>query len=259
MNKLIGLLSAALFILVPTIASAAVGSALGVNPQAVSGTRVLVVGADIFIGDLIETGPSGQVQIRFQDDTELVVGPSSSLRIDDYLIRNNGSAGKLAVDMLSGAFRFATGDSAKNRYIINTPTGTIGVRGTEFDVFVYRDDAAMMKTEILLYNGVVIFCTEGNVCKTLSEFCEIGELTLEQAEIVGDSRLTDRHVRAGYRANFIYAEDQSPLRRDFWFARARECLNVAPVLPSFPEFTETETDKCDQFSPPAECWEDQPG
>jgi hypothetical protein len=213
------------------------------------------VGADIFIGDLIETGPSGQVQIRFQDDTELVVGPSSALRIDDYLIRNNGSAGQLAVDMLSGAFRFATGDSAKNRYIINTPTGTIGVRGTEFDVFVYRDDASEMKTEILLYNGVVIFCTVGNVCKTLSEFCEIGELTVEQAEIVGDSRLTDRHVRASYKANFIYAEDQSPLRRDFWFARIRECLNPPPDLPSFPEWPDT-PDKCDAESPPKECWYD---
>ena len=60
------------------------------------------VGSDIFIGDLVQTGPQGQVQILFADNTELVLGPSSSLTIEDYLIRNDGSAGKFAVDMLVG-------------------------------------------------------------------------------------------------------------------------------------------------------------
>jgi len=129
---------------VPLLAFAdGAGSALGVKQQAaalLSGeTRVLRVGSDIFIGDRVETGPQGQVQILFADNTELVIGPSAALVIDDYLIRNDGTAGKLAVDILSGAFRFATGDSAKNRYTINTPTGTIGVRGTEFDGWIGKD------------------------------------------------------------------------------------------------------------------------
>ncbi len=95
-----------------------------------------VVGSDIFIGDQVVTGAKGQVQILFADNTHLVVGPNSALTIEDYLLRNNGSAGKFVVDMLAGSFRFATGESAKNRYRIDTPTGTIGVRGTGFDTFV---------------------------------------------------------------------------------------------------------------------------
>ena len=91
----------------------------GVNPaadaQLEGATRTLIVGADIFIGDLVETGPKGQVQILFADNTKLVVGPQSSLKIDDYLMRNNGAAGKFAVDMLSGSFRFATGNGPKNQ------------------------------------------------------------------------------------------------------------------------------------------------
>lgn len=35
-----------------------------------------------------------------------------------------------------GAFRFFTGDGKKDAYSINTPTATIGVRGSEFDVTV---------------------------------------------------------------------------------------------------------------------------
>ncbi len=136
MRQLLGLLTAAMIAAMPGMAlAAAAGSALGVDPAADAAlnneTRTLVVGSDIFIGDLVQTGPRGQVQIMFADNTELVVGPSSALLIEDYLLRNDGSAGKLAVDMLSGAFRFSTGDSAKSRYVIGTPTGTIGVRGTD--------------------------------------------------------------------------------------------------------------------------------
>ena len=95
MHKLAGLLTAMLLCAAPSLALAdAAGNALGVNPAADAAlngaTRTLVVGADIFIGDLVETGPKGQVQILFADSTELVIGPSSSLRIEDYLIRNDG-------------------------------------------------------------------------------------------------------------------------------------------------------------------------
>ncbi len=56
---------------------AASGTALGVDPQAQAdrdgAARVLAVGADIFIGDMVRTGPHGNVQIKFDDDTKLVV------------------------------------------------------------------------------------------------------------------------------------------------------------------------------------------
>ena len=128
------------------LADAPAGSAKGVDPAADAAlngaTRTLVVGSDVFIGDVINTGPKGQVQILFADNTKLVVGPQSSLKIDDYLLRNNGDAGKFVVDMLSGSFRFATGNGPKDKYVINTPTGTIGGRGTRFDVWVGIDAAS---------------------------------------------------------------------------------------------------------------------
>ena len=224
MHKLAGLLTAMLLCAAPSLALAdAAGNALGVNPAADAAlngaTRTLVVGADIFIGDLVETGPKGQVQILFADSTELVIGPSSSLRIEDYLIRNDGSAGKLVVDMLSGAFRFATGDSAKNRYQINTPTGTIGVRGTNFDVIVNGD------SRILLYHGIVRFCTFDGDCKEISDFCQLGQIGSDETLLLGDTRDSTGAQRTEFQTQFIYAMNQSVLLRQFWFARARECLN----------------------------------
>ena len=58
-------------------ALAASGKVLGVDPAAeLEGKSTLVVGTDVFIGDKVVTGASGLVQIKFEDRTELVVGPN---------------------------------------------------------------------------------------------------------------------------------------------------------------------------------------
>ncbi|MEO7223974.1 MAG: FecR family protein, partial [Devosia sp.] len=237
MRKLEALLLAAMIAAVPAAAHAdGAGSALGVRQQAAAAlsgeTRTLRVGSDIFIGDLIETGPQGQVQILFADNTELVLGPSAALTIEDYLIRNDGSAGKLAVDILSGAFRFATGDSAKNRYIIGTPTGTIGVRGTEFDGWVNPADGVGY---VIRHGGTVILCDDANECDVLDDICEVGKIGNGEIAILGDSRESTGETRATYKRWFRYTDNEAPLLPKFWFAKARDCLNASPSDPNFPE------------------------
>jgi len=225
MRKLAGLLTAVIVVAMPAMALAdAAGSALGVDPAADATlnneNRTLVVGSDIFIGDLVKTGPRGQVQILFADNTELVVGPSSALTIEDYLIRNDGSAGKLAVDMLSGAFRFATGDSAKNRYVINTPTGTIGVRGTEFDFTVF--DAI---TKVILYKGAVNLCDADNKCVALTSTCDVGTIDPQQSQLLGNVDDIFGKERNDLRQSFLYARTQMPLLDQFRFEEALGCFN----------------------------------
>lgn len=209
------------------LASEPSGTARGVNPEATallgSETRALVAGSDIFMGDRIVTGDSGQVQIKFTDGTELVVGPHSSLVIDTYLIRNDGSIGKLAVNMLAGSFRFVTGKSAKEAYLITTPSGTIGVRGTAFDVFVGADGTV----RVLRYRGTVILCTAANTCAQLSESCELGELTDLDALLLGHPDHILGDDRETLRQEFIYAEAQTPLLREFWVQEAYRCLHRA--------------------------------
>jgi hypothetical protein len=227
--------AAVLIAALPPLAHAeGAGSALGVKQQAaaqLSGeTRTLRVGSDIFIGDRVETGPQGQVQILFGDNTELVIGPSAALTIDDYLIRNDGTAGKLAVDILSGAFRFATGDSAKNRYTIGTPTGTIGVRGTEFDGWIGKDGIPY----VIRHGGTVILCDDANDCDVLDDICEVGKIA-NNVEILGDSRESRGDIRETYKRWFRWTDNQSSLMRQFWFPNARDCLNAQPKDPDLPE------------------------
>ena len=224
-------------------AMAAGGIALGVRPAATAATgaetRVLQVGADLFIGDRVITGDNGQVQIKFDDETELVVGPNSSMLLEDYLLRADGSAGKLAINALSGTFRFVTGTAPKDKYLIKTPTGTIGVRGTALDFNV--DEAG---TKVLLYHGAVILCNLKNICVTLDGTCQIGEYDVSDSQILGPT--------SDLKAMFKYSESQTPLLREFWVEKARECLN-APFVGGTPEGPGVYGSGEGEQRPPCEC------
>lgn len=222
MLKLVGCLAVGVAMASASLAQAASGTALGVDPDAEARgkqTRTLVVGADVFIGDRIVTGPQGQVQILFEDKTELVVGPRSALLLEDYLLRDDGSAGKLAIDALSGSFRFVTGNAPKDRYVITTPTGTIGVRGTAFDFFVDTDD-----TSVLVYHGAVRICSTGGKCVDLSALCEVGQYNTSQAAAIGPADEIASSARETLKSMFMYAVSQRPLLREFHVTGADQCL-----------------------------------
>ncbi|WP_421760345.1 FecR family protein [Devosia sp.] len=216
-----------------TGALAAGGKALGVNPaanvQTKTDTKVLTVGSDLFIGDRVITAEYGQVQIKFDDGTELVVGPNSSMLLEDYLLRSDGSAGKLAINALAGTFRFVTGSAPKDKYLIKTPTGTIGVRGTAFDFNVTSEG-----TKVLLYHGGVIMCNLDNTCIKLDGTCEVGTFDLTDAEVIGPTSNVTGQDRRDLQDQFKYAQSQSPLLNEFWIEKARQCLNK-PFVGGTPE------------------------
>jgi hypothetical protein len=206
------------------------GKALDVDQdaRAETGTAIkqLTVGADIFIGDRVITDARGLVQVKFSDSTKLVVGPNSALLIEDYLLRGDGSGGKFAINALSGTFRFVTGGAPKDRYLIETPTGTIGVRGTGFDFNVRSDQFSLM-----LYHGAVVLCNRSNQCVTVDDACEVGVADLRQAQILGIATEMTQAERDQLRSIFPYAVNEAPLLGQFRIAQARDCLN-RPVTPT---------------------------
>lgn len=228
---ILGALAALALLAGPSLAFAAAGTAKGVDPaaDAVNGSasRTLTVGADINIGDVIKTGPKGQVEILFSDNTKLVVGPNSNLEIQDYLIRANGSAGKFAVDMLAGTFRFVTGTAPKPDYIINTPTGTIGVRGTAMEIYVDPQGIP----HIMMDDGRSIICDKAQkLCKDLAALCEVGQINPHDPVVVGNANDISGEDRDLLKQYFKYANDQSPLDPEFRIPNSYECLHKPPEI-----------------------------
>ena len=226
MDWLVKNLTAILFVLGGTAAalSAPAGSAVGVDPAAeinsTGALRTLVVGEDVFLGDLIRTSTGGSAQILFADGTKLVVGPGSALTIEDYLLRADGSAGKMVIGALAGTFRFATGSAAKDRYSIKTPSGTIGIRGTEFDFVV----DGPLSTRVLMYSGTTKLCAKTGECSELTETCELGEMGKHVSTSLGLANELDRAERKELRGQFVYGATQQPLVNAFRMKEASSCL-----------------------------------
>ncbi|MDB5541794.1 MAG: hypothetical protein JWQ89_3521 [Devosia sp.] len=239
MNRLVKSLAAALFVLsgIGAAVSAPAGTAAGVDPEAeinsTGSVRTLVVGEDVFLGDLIRTGTGGSAQILFDDGTKLVVGPGSALKIEDYLLRGDGSAGKMVIGALAGTFRFVTGHAEKDRYRIDTPSGTIGIRGTEFDFVVDGPKS----TRVLMYSGTTELCARTGECSELSEACELGEMGKGVSTSLGQANALDRAERKALRRLFVYGATQQPLVSSFRLKQASSCL-LSP-LPFSPGFFKT--------------------
>jgi hypothetical protein len=111
----------------------AIGKATSVRPQAEGihsgGTRTLSGGSDVYSKETVRTGDTGQANLQFRDNSNLSVGPKSSVHLDKYVYDPNKSAGTIAVQATRGSLRFVTGSQGGGSYQVKTPYGTLGVRG----------------------------------------------------------------------------------------------------------------------------------
>ena len=115
----------------PAAAQQQIGTAHRVTPAAhgsVGGT--LASGAGVHADETIGTDKGGVAGLRFHDQSNLDVGPNSSVRLNKFIYDPNRSGGKAVLDAAKGSFRFSTGAQGGNRNIqIKTPVGTLGIRG----------------------------------------------------------------------------------------------------------------------------------
>jgi ferric-dicitrate binding protein FerR (iron transport regulator) len=160
-------------------APAVIGSVVGLTPAvhgSVSG--LLAVGSTVHLGETIRTGPSGVVELQFLDNTHLMLGSKSSVTLDNFVYEGNGKAKSVVLELAKGAFRFATGDSAKRAYRIHAPQASIGVRGTRFQV-----DSRTETSSITLYEGRTYICPPHRP----QRYCKI--VTPGETALIGPDRI----------------------------------------------------------------------
>lgn len=95
------------------------------------------VDAPLYLNDKIETGKGAKVLVELVDGTEIVLSEDSELTLDSYAYDPEGATPNQArYSVLRGAFLYTSGlisKAAENPDIqIETPYGSIGVRGTQF-------------------------------------------------------------------------------------------------------------------------------
>ncbi len=101
--------------------------------EADAAVHALKSGDKVFMGDKVETGPDGQLQVLLLDQTVFTLGPLSAVKVDEFIYDPKTDDGKVKASMLKGIFRVVSGKIAHKRsenMSVNLPAGSIGFRGT---------------------------------------------------------------------------------------------------------------------------------
>ena len=141
-----------------------------------TGDKISVVqGDDVFKDEGVRTDADSSARLVLRDSTNLLLGPSSSIKLDRFVYSGPKQPGAIAVNLVKGALRFATGDADKKAYVISTPTAALGVRGTVVKILA----ATPTHTFVQLDEGASIVCMRlgKKLCLELTEPGQTVEVT----------------------------------------------------------------------------------
>lgn len=124
----------------------------------------LSAGQKIYEGQTLQTASNGEIHIVTSDSGLIALRPNSNLRIDSYKAKGE-STDTTVLTMFRGAMRSISGWVAKRNpasYRINTPTATIGIRGTDHETTVLETATgdAMPGTYNTVSEGIAVIKTQ---------------------------------------------------------------------------------------------------
>ena len=102
-------------------------------------TQSMSPGAALYVDDVIATGTDGSFGITLKDNTRISAGPNTRLQMKAFIFEPADGRLSSIIEMVKGTILYISGTIAKlapEAAKIETPRGTIGVRGTRFLVRV---------------------------------------------------------------------------------------------------------------------------
>lgn len=106
----------------------------------------LVRADPVLLYDTVETPDNALARILFLDNSTVTIGPGADLYIDQFIYNPQTGVSQLVGSITNGAFRFVSGTARHEDSRIETPTATLGIRGTTFYASV-NNGATLLMTE----------------------------------------------------------------------------------------------------------------
>ncbi|MEC8443707.1 MAG: FecR family protein [Pseudomonadota bacterium] len=137
-----------------------------VAAQSEGDQRVLNRRSPIFTNDSITTGPDAKAQFRMKDGALFALSENSEWLVEEYKFEDNDDD-IVTLRLIKGGLRTISGAVGKGdptRYKLETPVGSIGIRGTHYEVKLLDD------------GGMVLGAYEGTIAVTTAAGeVELGE------------------------------------------------------------------------------------
>jgi len=122
-------------------------------------------------GEQLSTGPVGECTLNWIDGTRIRMEPGTELTVQKCQVHRGAEESAFRLDIGKIWIRVLRVLSQQDKFLINTPTATAGVRGTMFAVEVAADGS----TEISVYEGqVTVAGDSGEVKVAASKTVRLG-------------------------------------------------------------------------------------
>ena len=107
------------------------------------------VGDLVYRGDIIQTGSNGNLGVAFADGTSFSVSSNARMEVNEFVYDPHGHANSTLLSLTKGTFTFIAGDIAHTGSMkVDTPIGTMGIRGTAPRVEILNDGSVKFSTLI---------------------------------------------------------------------------------------------------------------
>jgi hypothetical protein len=107
------------------------------------------VGDFVYLGDVIQTESDGQLGVAFIDGSLFSVSPNARMEVNEFAYNPHGHSNASLMSLTKGTFTFIAGEVAHSGSMkVETPVGTMGIRGTAPRVEILNDGSVKFSTLI---------------------------------------------------------------------------------------------------------------
>ena len=107
------------------------------------------VGDLVYRGDVIQTGVDGGLSVAFADGSSFTVSRNARMEVNEFIYDPKGHANSTLLSLTKGTFTFIAGNIAHTGDMkVDTPVGTLGIRGTAPRVEILEDGTVKLSTLI---------------------------------------------------------------------------------------------------------------
>jgi len=94
-------------------------------------------GTPVYPNDTVKTGVDGSVGIIFKDNSRISLGPNSRLELKKFVFKPAEGQFSMVNKLIKGTASLVSGKMTKlspESVVLETPSSTIGIRGTTFNI-----------------------------------------------------------------------------------------------------------------------------
>lgn len=141
--------------------------------ESINVPRLLQRDSRVEVGEVIDTGPKGLVQLVFPDSSMLYIKANSTVKLEAFHFSPDEPEKDAAVtEVIKGSMRALTGivgKRSKDKVQFKTKVSTVGIRGTAIEIWQDGDAVTVDFGDVVIENaGGEVSLGEGQSAKTAS-------------------------------------------------------------------------------------------